>query len=286
MRLVGKRRMQRVVDAGFDKVIGGFPIPAGGKLNGVHLKVHIIGDFTENVETMSQYAITGYVFPIHEPMSSQSYDDIWDKQVPKDVAMSGVAGTVELDLDEDAAVPAAEVEVGLLNPSRVFDLGRAPHRFFKRESELTFSNTPKGDTSNSWYVTDFFASQVRKQVRVQVPSVALVGMSMPDMEIDMSNLPFTLNTAQEWANYTYLGDTVKDAMKDVIGTTELGAESPFEDAMKLLEELLEMAPYEETAGSYLGSAEAATYKLKVWCKSSWDVSVPGYMRAPGTLTSG
>lgn len=269
--------MQRVIVADSDRVMGGMLIPPGGKLNGVHIALHQISEAAESVLTEHNIMVTGYVFPVHEPETAQNYGDIWDKQVPKDVSVSIVAASAELDMDEDTADVAPEYEIGLLDPTKILKLGSTPQKFFQRKDELTFANTPKGDTTATWFVTNTFKSQVKKQISSRVAAVALVGVSIPAMTETTQTEPATLGSAAEWMELTYLGDTVLDAMKMLTGRTETGAETPYAGALTMLKRVLEPGPFEQNAGAFQGAGE---YSMRTFCSCTWDISVPGELRVP------
>ncbi len=275
------------VDAGADRVIAGYMIPPGGKLNAVHIKLHTITDAAMGIDKMVQYGVTGYVVSIQDPRTAQSFDDVWDEKIPKDVAVAIGAASNELDMDPTTAVAAPEFTPGLLSMERIVNLGLAPMRIFKREVELTFANTPKGDTTATWFPTDTWSAQINKQVRTRVPSLVLLAFGVPNMVgLTTTAVPTTFSTTQEWYQYSYLEDTLVDAMKEIVGLTEAGAVAPYADAITLIKFLLEPTPVEDSAvaNAYADGADA-NYLWNVFCKATFDVSVPGHYRLP-VLSSG
>lgn len=262
-----------------DKVVAGYPLPASGRLNATHLDVHLIGPEGEKFDSMSIYGMSGFVIPVLDPDGGATYDAIWDAQVPKDVAMS--AGG--FDIDTGAADTAPEFEIGLPDVSAVMDLVAGnPMEIFRRRKYLSIANERNtrdvvSAGSDLKLVTDWFSTWVRRSVRVAEPSVVLYGVSSPDTASTTTTVR-SIPSEAEWSLLQYLEVALENAFMSLVGLTEAGAESPYEESLAFIAELIEDTVFEQTALSFTPTT------WRVFCIATFDISVPGRI-ALGTLTS-
>ena len=61
MRVIGRRMSGVLVAAGTDKIIAGYPVPAGGVLNNVWLDVKLMTYAAGFLDSALLYGITGFV---------------------------------------------------------------------------------------------------------------------------------------------------------------------------------------------------------------------------------
>lgn len=279
MRIIGRRLEQHIVATNTDEVIAGYPLPADGVLNNVHLELHIIGPEGEKFDSMSIYGMSGFVIPVLDPDGGATFDAIWDAQVPKDVAMS--AGG--FDIDTGAADTQPEFEIGVPDVSAIMDLvAGAPIEIFRRRKYLTIANERNVRDvvtagSDLKLVTDHFITDVKRRVRVPDPSVVLFGLSSPDTTNTSTTIK-AIPTEAEWSLLQYLEVALEQAFMSLVGLTEAGAETPYVDSMTFIAELVEDVVFEETALSFTPTS------WNVYCISTFDISVPGKI-AMGVLTS-
>lgn len=269
MRLFGRRLSQRAVVGGTDQVLVGYPLPTDGVLNNVHLEVHVIGPDGSNFQSMGMYGLDGHVIPVLDPDSGASFQTIWDQMIPKD--KNFVAG--DLDLDTVAADTTPVFEIGTPNLEGILNLVKGnTERIFKRRKYMSLANgsfyTPDVSTTDARVSIDHFTTQVRKKVRVPSPSVVLFGMSLPDTLQTTTTEP-TIPAEAEWLLLMYMEVVLEQAFMSVAGLTEAGAESPYEESMAFIGELVEDNVFEATAGSFVGN----TYV--VYTIATFDISVPG-----------
>ena len=277
MRVIGRRMSGVLVAAGSDKIIAGYPIPAGGVLNNVWLDVKLMTYAAGFLDSALLYGITGFVVPLLDPDTVQTYDDVWDSQIPKDAA--NAAGV--FDLDTSAVDTQPEWEVGEPDWTGVFNLAAgAPVEIFKRRKLVSFADVhSKGfesGTPDTFYATDLFNTQVSRTVRVDTPSLVLFGFSSPTI-VSSATVWSTLSEI-EWVMYQYLEMTLEHAWMNLVGLVEAGAETPYVEAASLITELIEDVVLESEAAS-IGQTS-----WNVWCTSTFDVSVPGRLTA-GVISS-
>lgn len=248
-----------------DGVLFALPLPAGAKVNNVWMEVHIIGAGFQGFETISLYGMHGYVLPVLDPDAGTTPDAIWDAQVPKDAPMAADA----LDLDTAAADTRAVLELGDVSIAKLVGITTAPHRVFSRETMISLANKPTGydRTGNNFVPTDIFRARVKSNVSVEVPSYYLIGLSSPDTLASASAWP-VINTDGEWAHLQYMEYALQQAWMSLVGLTETGAESPYEDAMNLIANYMEVF-HEATAGDF------AAITWNALGKATFDVTLPG-----------
>ena len=84
---------------------------------------------------------------------------------------------------------------------------------------------------------------------VNKPSVLVVALASPNLDDTTTVTPKALTEAQ-WPQIRYVGHVMERALLHVLGVTEAGAETPWEEATALLQAHLEPDMYEEAAGKF------------------------------------
>ena len=276
MQVIGRRMSQRVIGAGTDQVIVGFPLPAGGRLNSVHLDVRVVGPEDTPVLNVGFYGFSGFVVPILDPDQVLSHNLIWDQQIPKDVEISAGA----FDLDTGATDTTPEFEIGTPDLSAVVKLAsNAPHEIFRRRKMVSCHSSPTfiAGTPDTYLPIDSFLTDVRPRVQVETPSMVLFGLSAPDT-LSTTNTAENTPAETEWVLLQYLEVALEQMIMSLIGLTEAGAESPYEESQAFIARLIEADPFETTAGAF------GAFAWNLFTMATFDISVDGRMGV-GTLTS-
>lgn len=265
IRTFPKLWTQRQVAPATDQVIAAFPIPQGGVLNNVWFNVHVLANAAVLRLQASLFGLHAYVVPIPDPDSGITPDALWDQVIPKDAPLTSDS----LDIDTESAVSAPLFEIGEVNAESLIEVGSQPNLVFSREEMITFAVNKGGweHTADDYLPTAQFSAKLRRQYRAEVPSYFLLALSNPDT-LSTSTTYTVVNTSAEWAQLKYMGITLEHAMIDLMGLTETGAESPYEDAMNLINNILERV-FEETAAAFTNPT------WRVFCKATADITVPG-----------
>ena len=266
-RLIGRRNGQENIGPGLDRVVAAYPLPIGGTLNSVHLQMDLMAAAGEalSVSKMVIYGVSAYVVPVADPDANLSFDGAWDSLVPKDEQHGQ-----ELDLDTVGSDTTAEFELGEIDLANLFDMvGLAPRQIFRRRKFLSVAQgTFIGGTAvDTWFAADYFATQIKRPVRVSMPSYILVGVSSPDLT--RTGAIWTGPNEDEWAMLQYLDLFIEQMFMASLGLIEAGAETPYEEAETFISELLEDTVYEATADAFHPTTWTA------FCKSTFDITVPG-----------
>lgn len=279
MRVIGRRMSQIVVAAGTDGLITSYPLPAGGRLNGVHLNVHVLGSEGAQFQQAVMYGLSGFVVPVPDPDSGAALENLWDLLIPKDVdESSGV-----LDLNTGSNDTSPEFEMGEPDWSGVFNVTSLnPQQIFKRRKLLTTLNgmvnyETVAAAADLWVPGDHFSTQLKRNVSVGMPSMVLFGFSSPSLD-DTNQTAILIPTEIQWTLLQYLEITLENAFMSLIGLVEAGAETPFEDSAVFIASLIEDDVFEGTSGAFLAMA------WTIFTQATFDITVPGRL-AQRTLTS-
>lgn len=251
-----------------DKVISAIALPRGGVFHGCRIHVNL-RQLEQVVAKLMAYGLTGYFVPVLDPDAAAAFDTIWDTQVPKD---RGEAANI-VDLDTGTSVSVPEYEPGGVNWTAVLDLEHGPRLAYRRRRII---GAPRAGvfatgTQTHYLPQEDFTFDVKGGYRAQVPTVLMFAVSSPVIS-GTTITALTSPSKQEWYQLRYLEDTAIDAMKWLMGMTEAGAESPYEEAAVFLDKTLRPQWVEEVA------TEFATGTWEVYAESHYTMSVPGTIR--------
>ena len=268
IRLFPKEYVHRDITQASDEVIAAYPLPAGTRVNNLWLNIHIVsGQVSFN--SVAFYAIHGYIVPVPDPDNNLSPDDLWDRMIPKDEP----SGSDVLDLDSSTADTAPVFELGDMNLTKLMGMSMAPQKLFTRQTMLSGASgvVDQDRSAGNCRFVDVVRAQVKSNYEVEIPSYLLIGFSSPDTLATSTGFP-VINTDAEWSQLQYLEYTLEDTLKHLTGLTEAGAETPYEDAMTMLQQIMEVV-FEESAG------RMAPVQYQVGATSSIDMSVQGSFEA-------
>lgn len=273
LRLVGRRKGQRLLGAaGTDQVLLGISLPSDSVIHGISFRGGVLpsaatAELASDVVT--QYALEAWMLPIDDPDAPADFDDVWDTLVPKD------SDVQTLDLDAETVDTTIFYEPGEMDWQEIFEVGIRPQRLWHHHKTLTMNNTmgirfvdSQTPFSPKWQLGDEFGFSRKSPIRVMQPSVMLIGAGVPAGDDTTSTVEAPL-AENEWPRVKYLGDTLILALQEVLGLTESGAETPWEEAADLLQRHLDPDVMEETAGFWDASL------IKVYGELVVDHSVVG-----------
>lgn len=264
MRVFRRVASQRLVGDTTDLVISHCPLPAGSKLNAVHLDVQLIGALA-TILIGPAYGLSGFVVPVPEPDTPLSIDTLWDNVIPKDLAL----GVGSEDLDTESAVTTPEYEMGLVEPGAIIDGGTRPIEIFRRRKTITCARSRWAIADNtSFRPTDEFTSKINRRVRVSVPSMVLFAVSSPSGDNTTNTVNSTPNTG-EWSTMRFVTVALENAFIHLLNFVETGAESPYDTMAAIIADFLEPTVMEDTAGAWVANTWV------VFAHSTYDITVPG-----------
>lgn len=269
MQITSKNHAQRTVATDTDEVIGWMPVPANSRVDQVWFDLNVV---TASLAFSSavMWGLGGVVVAMDDPASVDSYEDVWDIMVMKDNVY--VADVLDLDTADADIVSRPQVEAGHGQVHNIFGeelLGNT--QFFMQSEIASFAKSPVGFESAT--PDTFHPAYQRKYhlpigVRVDRPSVALLGFSAQDLDIEDATMDETPEEAQ-WIILQFLEDFLQQMWIDIMGLTETGAETPYVDVTTFVAEILEGSLLEDTAGGW------GNISWTVHAKTTWQMTVPG-----------
>lgn len=249
MKIVVRTLFQQVVTGNSDRVMAALWIPSGGKLIGATVNVHA---FVHGVAeaTGGMYGTNAFLLPVDDPDAVVTADSVWDRHVPKDI--NEAAGA--FDLDTGTAEGAAEFSIGEPDIAAVLGVGPSELQGGRRRKLLTFANSARAfdSTAATYTMADGFTLNIGGGERVEKPSVMCVGFSSPS--IDETTTVFTSPAEDQWTNLQFPAWTLEQALVELLGQVETGAESPWEEASAFLLTFIEPLAVLTAAGSVLERA--------------------------------
>lgn len=271
---------QRSQGSDTDGVIAWAAIPPGGKLVRSGVEVSITGG-EQSVQTAQFYGMSGQVVPVVDPDAAENVNDLWDLMVAKAKPLNLTAGTTTIDMDTIVEDTDPEYQLSENKWEEMINGSLGQTEFMRRRGMVTFAKNPVGfreiDSAIDLYVpTEYFRKMSNKVVKVDKPSYALVGFSNPTTTSTQTTVA-TLNTVNEWFQLQYLQDTLVDAMKQMVGLTEPGAESPYTFATTLIKEVTQPLALELTSGAFVNA------NWNIFCRAFFDIEVPGELRVIGMI---
>lgn len=278
MQLIGRRSGATDVAAASDAVIANYPVPQDGKLNYVHLEVHVIGAEGMLINQASWYGISGFMVPLGDADLADSVDDLWDLNVPKDVNLAeGV-----WDMDEATVDATPEFEIGTPDVHALLDMQPGEVlEIFRRRQMLSLA---RGGffkdvlaATDEVVVTDYMKTKISRGVNVNEPTMCLFGLSSPDTLATTTTIP-TAPTEVQWVLLKYLEIALEQAFMAIVGLIEAAADEPYATSMAFIAGLVEETVFEEAAASYLSQS------WRVFTNATFSITVPGSVDI-GTVTS-
>jgi len=226
---------------GADAVLWSWPLTKESVLNQMQGEVHMITQEDMSTLEVSMYGAEGWIVQSDSAADFQQQDAMWDASVPKDDSSADLLDT------SFAANVISMMEVGEINVAQLFDqelLG--PERFFQREKILSYATFPSGfkaGTPNTYIPGDVFPVNIGKRYKATRQSGVLFGIGSPDFAAasDPHVVPQlgSLATAQSMYALRFLENYLDSAMVSLIGLTEAGADTPYDEILDFVQELLE-----------------------------------------------
>jgi hypothetical protein len=219
------------------------------------------------------------VLPLQDPDTPVSYDVLWDEMVPKDEDLG--SGTDVFDLDTATADTDPEFEPGEPDISKILREDTVMAEIWKRRQLISFPKSPVGfqaGTPDTYYPIDAFKSSISKPIRIDYPSVILFGVSSPNLSDINATLESSLSESS-LMQMKYIDTVLERALMAALGLIEAGAETPWIEALSVLEEILEPDLFQTTSSAW------STNTWTCFSTVTFDVSVPGEF-GKVALTSG
>ncbi len=270
MRIFRHTLVHRLVAAASDEVVGFCPIPSESRLNHVWGEVHLMATGGVDLQSVSMYGADGRVIPDDDPGDATLLDLEWDLNVSKDQDVSAGAFSMDPGSSESSPMfepgePSMEALMGLALQNK--------EEFFKRRKMVSFMTIPRGfevGTPDLYIPGDVFKINAGRRIEADRMSHAVLVISNPALDDTTTTAPTTFSTEAKWMQLKYLEVVLEQSWMQLMGIGgEAGAETPWEEAALLVEEVLEPTVIEETANKFL------SLSWNVYAMMTFDITVPG-----------
>lgn len=266
-----RRMWQTGVNGGADEVMFGVWLPPGSGVFGINGFCGIEAETVTIVNRVLVGSVEGWVFNVDDIDSLGTMNAEFDKHVPKDT------GTASLDLDVAGADTAPFYEPGKITWEFLFPIGRQPHRVFQKKwmSYMGHNTAIQNQDPETPFGFQFIGGLTfplsSRPVRVEDPSLLVFAIASPLTTSTSSTEAIRAITEVEWGQLRYIDHVLERAMLSLIGLTEAGAETPWDEATLLLEDILDPPVFETGAGSF------EQVRWRTYGEVSIDISVEGTM---------
>ncbi len=261
MLVTTKKISLRQVAANTDEVVATCPVPPGGRLAKVDLRMSYGPSSVVAFDAVLACAVIGFMLPILDPDAATSVATLWDQLVPKDESQADD----EIDLDQiTTADPTPEWEPGAPDLGALLDINDNVE-FFRRRVWMDINSHPQFihlDTTVKYLPGESWSSSLAPGVRSDVFAMAMVGFSSPVTTIS-TTAEDTAPTKQEWGWMMFLEDTIKGLMIVLFSATEAGATTPYVEQATFISKLTEPSIHE--ASQRAGDFTATTWNVNTQC---------------------
>lgn len=280
-RLLAKRRSHHSISGGSNEVVAGISLPQGSVVHDIRgsVEYQIAGGTLQPMLRAFMIGIEGWILPVQDPDLGENFGDTFNRLVPKDTDVETI------DEDTGALDTTPFWEIGEPDLTQIFDVGLRPRKVWGSYNTLTAATT-RGvivqDTETpflfNWMPLARTRIRKRRSYRVSQPSVLVFAVGAAAGDDTTTTLEKALEE-NEWNRVMYIKDVLHEALRSFYGLTEAGAETPWEEAVTLIKQILEPDVFEETAATF------SSANWEVITEMKFDYSVVGELQQ-AMLTSG
>lgn len=250
-KLLAHRTFATQVTSGLDVVVAGIWVPANSIVRGFVGSITFEAAVERGLNEIAMGSVAAYLMPVIDPDTSGTMAAVWDQQVPKDTS------TDVLDFDKAAANAATFWEPGATTWEHVFDVGLAPTRMFQRkfmssmgQNAIAVNRDPESSFDYEYIGGLTVPVSVQGPVRVTEPSLLAVAVGSPSTNLTSATTAISSIAEEDWAQLQFIDEVMERALLHVLGLTELGAETPWEEATALLRRHLDPSVLEASGGIF------------------------------------
>lgn len=240
MQLYMRRYGMQDVAGGSDTAIVGWPVPRGTTINYLSGEVHTMRTSPIDVGDVVIYGLEVWLMPVGDNNTDlDDIDTMWDTLVPKDDDLVDIDAGFAVDTDPFK-------EIGEISVSQLFGQERVQplQRVFQHEGFLTFARTTSGFVPGTPPANTFIPSEV-VNLGLKAPSfmpedgALIVGFASPTLDFTADNNVIATGRLDQMYILRFLDDFIDNAQINLAGLQETGAETPYEDIMSLILNVLE-----------------------------------------------
>lgn len=248
-KLTRRTMFQTLVGSNTDRVCAGIWVPA----NSMILSANGYIDFNGGIVPANIIQTIGasmWWLPVDDPDSTGGMETKWDTDVPKDTAAA------LLDMDTAAQDTTPEWQPGEPKWEQLYDIGAERRQLWESHAmshigrNLGIARDPETPFAVEYVPGGSMAVNMNRGFRTNGPGLLAVGVSSPDLGALSSTASIGQLAEDEWGRIQFIDMVVQQAMMSLLGLTESGAETPWQEATALLEDYLVPPMLEVTASSF------------------------------------
>lgn len=256
---INRRHITEVeVTAGSDTVFCFTALAPKNTVTGHWLDYLVVGLEDLLFTEACSYSVRGYLFELDDPDTEVANPNtVWDRLVPKD---SDFGST--LDYDTGAGDSDPFEQPGMINIEELF-AGYLPELVFDR-TEILHAMSPGSVVTGSttWKPMSRIRSHMKRNLRVQNPSVLMYAISSPVWGTGYDTYDAGANDRQQWVpenivDWTVLTepeDFVKDWMRQAMGITTSINQETIKQLYRSVEQIhvMDDGAFEDTSFRIIG----------------------------------
>lgn len=273
-----RRLSQRDVILNTDEVTLAWPVPGECIIRRVWQHVDVVNETPLHIGRRGAFSYHGFVLRIPDPSAHTDLDALWDVNIPKsddDLFFALAPGSAGGPVWEPGEFGDSE---------HFYDINdRKPTRVFEREEYITFASKPVGynPTGDLYVQTAEFDANLSRNIRTSVPSALLYALSSPQMTGDVSDAELLPGASdREWHMLKYIDIVMENMIINILGLTETGAESPYEESETFIEQIVSDFNQVDDVSNFIGS----TWNVVAW--GTMHLSVPGDIKKISITSKG
>lgn len=251
MRQLYSRRWSIIdIGQGADQAICSWPVPKKSIINSVSGKVHVVFVAAVDVNDAVAYGFEGWMLNTDDIVSDfADQTALWDTSVPKDDGSEVLDTSFAADAD-------SMFEPGLINAAQLFDQElMSPYRVFKRNPLITLASRPVGfvpGSPSTFHPTDLFDVSLSQRYKLGFDGALVFGGGSPswDASVNQDVMPILGTHQKALYALAHIDDVLDKAMIDFLVLTEVGAESPYDDIMTWLMQILDQVQETSATGDF------------------------------------
>lgn len=243
MRMKMDRFASRSVAQATDEALCSWPVPAETTVKGVQGRISCIGTIGQTTTSVNPYAVNGWFLELPDDLLETAVDTILDAVIPK------YSGTLGFDFDEESADAQPGFEPGEIR-NDLLGSNDAPEHIYQRRKYVTFPDVGSyhvvtEHTAFAYIPRDSFSVSRKGNRRADGNSAVAFQFSSPAndaLTTETKLFPNFSGTARsEWIWLRMLDQVLEHAIVEMVGLTDVGAESPYDNLLDLLEFLISSA---------------------------------------------
>lgn len=279
-KMLVQRASKITVDTTADQVLMGVSLPSDSVISEIRFKGSMVGGAILTTSQIMGYALEAWILPVLDPDAAVAFDVLFDNLVPKDT------DSTSLDLDTIAADVTSFWEPGEFDATQLVDVGLRPERLWHRHrfldmatGAIAYMDNAAPPTALDWQPGDRFGFSRPKRYRVRQPSVFVIAATSPAGDDTVGTVGVALSESS-WFQIKYIDHLVERLMISMFGLTETGAETPWDEALQVLQLHIDPNFFEETGG------QLVTQNYELLGEMTLKMDVPGSLPKGKLIASG